>query len=602
MAQAVPAAGIPPETTRRAGRSLASQAAVAVSLLLGFYVLAIGVLVAIVAVNVGVLIATDRIYFYLVIGSAAAVVAIVRGIFLVERGSAEVDGLRIDAQSQPELVGEVAAIADSLGTTPPDEIYLVHDVNAFVLERTRFLGLVRRGRVMAVGLALLNTLDVGQLRAVLAHEFGHYAGGETRLGGLVYRAQASIRETVIRLRDNWLSVVFMFYARLYWRVTSAVSRGQELAADAAAARVGGRRAAIGALREVHSSALAYDFFLSRYVSPAWHKGRYPDDVYSGFRSLLADPERQRQLSEARQSLEEEDHDPYDSHPALRDRVAFLESLPDVEEGADTRPARVLLRDPDGVERAMSAALARMATDSAAAEPIPWDAYPETVVAPCERDAGDVAIAIAASLRGQPDGTASDLLSVIEDGRARELAEAIVGPLDDVDPDQRDEVVRDVIGRHVTAAFAAALVDQGTGARWKLSWARSAQVVRAGRSVPVDTWVRDALESGDVAALRKKLSARRVDLGARRVAVADWTTPEFEQAQQAAPALRRWSLRWMLLWAGVGASALIAFGGIALMLAPDEPGDRTTGAIVAAVFLGIAAIGVHRLRKGRRTAT
>ena len=77
----------------------------------------------------------------------------------------------------------------------PTEVYLVADVNAFVTTRGGFMGFGSR-RVMGLGLPLLQTLGVRELRAVLAHEFGHYHGGDTKLGPWIYKTRAAIGRTL----------------------------------------------------------------------------------------------------------------------------------------------------------------------------------------------------------------------------------------------------------------------------------------------------------------------------------------------------------------------------------------------------------------------
>src|SRR2546430_16869096 len=77
----------------------------------------------------------------------------------------------------------------------PTEVSLVADVNAFVTTRGGFMGFGSR-RVMGLGLPLLQTLGVRELRAVLAHEFGHYHGGDTKLGPWIYKTRAAIGRTL----------------------------------------------------------------------------------------------------------------------------------------------------------------------------------------------------------------------------------------------------------------------------------------------------------------------------------------------------------------------------------------------------------------------
>jgi hypothetical protein len=52
----------------------------------------------------------------------------------------------------------------------PRAVYLFDESNAFVFNRCWFLG-----RGLGLGLAFFEALTVGELRAVVAHEFGHSA-------------------------------------------------------------------------------------------------------------------------------------------------------------------------------------------------------------------------------------------------------------------------------------------------------------------------------------------------------------------------------------------------------------------------------------------
>ena len=64
---------------------------------------------------------------------------------------------------------------------PPERIYLAPDVNAAVFQRGGLLGFDGK-RVLLVGLPLIDALTVRQLRAVIAHQFGHFYGGDSEVG------------------------------------------------------------------------------------------------------------------------------------------------------------------------------------------------------------------------------------------------------------------------------------------------------------------------------------------------------------------------------------------------------------------------------------
>jgi len=83
----------------------------------------------------------------------------------------------------------------------PREVYLIPSSNAWVASRGGIMGIGSR-RVMAVGIPLLQTLTISPFSAVLAHEFGHYRGGDVKLGPWIYKTRLAILRTVLGLIDK----------------------------------------------------------------------------------------------------------------------------------------------------------------------------------------------------------------------------------------------------------------------------------------------------------------------------------------------------------------------------------------------------------------
>ena len=77
----------------------------------------------------------------------------------------------------------------------PEDVYLAPDVNAGVAHVGGFVGIGARP-IMILGLPLLAVLNVSELRGVIAHEFGHYVGGETKLAPFIYRTRDAIGRTI----------------------------------------------------------------------------------------------------------------------------------------------------------------------------------------------------------------------------------------------------------------------------------------------------------------------------------------------------------------------------------------------------------------------
>ena len=461
------------------GPSLTGRALLSIAFLLGFYVLALGVVAALVGANVATIAITGRFYAQLVIPTLLVALAILRGIFFINRsGGAEDAGIPVDEGSQPELVSLVRSVAEEMGTDPPARLFLVPEVNAWVRETGGSLGLRRGERVMVIGVPYIDVLTVDQLRAVIAHELGHYAGGDTRLSGLTYRAGASIGRTISNVGDDsWLGRLFDAYGRMYLRISQRVRRRQELTADASAVRLAGRENHLTSLRRAMVTAYAFDHFLRRYLAPLWQRGCDAENAFEGFRSLLADPKRQEELASLEEAIHEDETDPYDSHPSLAERVAHAQGLPEgPQAGHDARPARDLLVDADDVERRVGALLTRQLTGVQMDRYVQWDASAAGEYAlDLHEDAG-VMLRAAASVAEDPEAASlAAAIVLIEEGHAADLATTITGPLRDGTPEERAELQRRVLTHHLGSAIGCYLVAEHNHS-WAVSWAGPLRLV------------------------------------------------------------------------------------------------------------------------------
>jgi heat shock protein HtpX len=235
---------------------------------------------------------------------------------------------------------------------------------------------------MGIGWPLLQVLSLKQLEAVLAHEFGHYHGGDTKLGPWIYKTRSAIGRTLESLGDDGLlHLPFRWYGTLFLRLTHAVSRAQELAADRLAAHIAGAGALISGLKRVHAGAAAFEAYWSQEVSPVLNDG-YRAPLAGGFSTFLGVPRiRAAMQSFVARELEGGETDPYDTHPALRDRIAALGG--DVSDAAldatddGTGPAIDLLGDVDAAEAMLLAFLVKRSS----LKSIAWDEVPEALLVP-----------------------------------------------------------------------------------------------------------------------------------------------------------------------------------------------------------------------------
>jgi Zn-dependent protease with chaperone function len=360
--------------------SVGFRAVLAVGLMFGFYALALGLAGALLWVPYAVFNYAGRIPAKLAL-SCLAGAAIILWSVMPRRDRFEAPGPELEPAKHPKLFQMIRGVASATKQGMPADVYLVGDMNAWVAHRGGLMGLGARG-IMGLGLPLLQTLTVSELRAVLAHEFGHYHGGDTKLGRFVYGTRAAIGRTLENLgrHGSILQFPFIWYGKLFLRVSHAVSRRQELAADQLAAHVVGARPLAEGLRKIHVAAPVFGYYWSNEVAPVLHAGFVPP-LAAGFQRFVTGEIGQKALAAARDhSLKEDEGDIFDTHPPLRERLQALEGCrPGDIPGADPL-AITLLADPQTLERAVVAP-ALPSADGQPLPPIQWSEVGERVYQP-----------------------------------------------------------------------------------------------------------------------------------------------------------------------------------------------------------------------------
>jgi Zn-dependent protease with chaperone function len=234
-------------------------------------------------------------------------------------------GIPVTRQDAPQLWTLLDGAASAAGTRVPDRVTVVADAAAKIIERTRLLGLVGGRRDLYLGLPLLQAWDEAHLRAVAAHELGHYSPRLGRLAPLAYRGRVVVGRTVPRIpARNPAGPLLRTYAKFYRRVDAPFSRAQELTADRIAAEYAGPVAAQAVLRDLPALDALQRIFHAEYLGPGWQAGHVPDDLFGGFLRVLAARADDVAVLRAR--------DPgaptaWDTHPPVAERLAALTAGP-----------------------------------------------------------------------------------------------------------------------------------------------------------------------------------------------------------------------------------------------------------------------------------
>jgi Zn-dependent protease with chaperone function len=320
----------------------------ALLLMVGFYGFALIISLGLLWIPYAEYVYLERVHIKIAIGCIGGAAAVLWA--LVPRADKfEAPGPRLTPANAPHLFTIIEAVAKATAQPRPEEIYLLNDVNAWVTHRGGVMG-VGSHRVMGVGLPLIEGLSPAELRAVIAHEFGHYVSGDVALGPWIHKTRAAIGRALQGV-PTFLEFAFDWYARMFMRMTMMVSREQEFVADATAARVAGVESAISALKRVSVLAPAYSMFVNNEVMPVLRAGFLPP-ISEGFKRFLSDPGTSRALEGfAADTSMGADAGEFDTHPPMAERVAALKQInqPAAHTEEPTLPS---LKDPDRHARAL----------------------------------------------------------------------------------------------------------------------------------------------------------------------------------------------------------------------------------------------------------
>ncbi|HEX2780432.1 MAG TPA: M48 family metalloprotease [Gemmatimonadaceae bacterium] len=218
------------------------------------------------------------------LGTGLLTVFMVKGFFFMKQGRGAVPELEVTAADQPELFAFLHTLADEAGAPRPHRVFVSPRVNASVFYDLTLLNLVFPSKKnLEIGLGLVNVLTLGELKAVLAHEFGHFAQRSMAVGRWVYVAQQIAAHIVgsrgkldtflLRLsridpRVGWIGWLLR---AIVWSIRSVVDSVFLLALR--------MQRALGREMEMHADLVAVSLTGSDTPIYALHRLRMADDAF-----------------------------------------------------------------------------------------------------------------------------------------------------------------------------------------------------------------------------------------------------------------------------------------------------------------------------------
>lgn len=297
----------------------------------------------------------------LVLGLMAVVTTWAMVKSLIIRRKESDPGTRLDLAQEPELVRVLAEVAGKVGTRPVDTVFLSPGTEISVFERGAMWRQLGAGseRCLVLGIGVLDGMRLNELKAILAHEYGHFSNRDTAGGGLALSVRHSMIVMAQQLASGgaatWYNPAWLFFKgffRVFLRISQGASRLQEVLADRWAAICYGSEAFARGLSHVVAQSVRFDAQADVAIKALREQRAPASNLYDHLREAKI-PESN--VAQAIADAMTRAPSPYDSHPRPEDRIAWARALDVVmPESTDSAPAWSVFRDRTALEQQMTA--------------------------------------------------------------------------------------------------------------------------------------------------------------------------------------------------------------------------------------------------------
>ena len=301
--------------------------------------------------------------------------------------------IEIKKEQQPALFKLIHETVGEVKTNFPKKVYLTADINASVFYDATFWSMffpVKKN--LMIGIGLMNSVSTLELKAILAHEFGHFSQRSMKLGSYVFHVNKVIynllheNDSYASWLNGWssLSSFFLLFSKGAVVIIQGIqnilmktykplnlnyrglSREMEFHADAVAASVTGSAPLISALLRIEfaDQALAtlLDFYSNKIPRSKKTNNIYPQHLFL-IQHLAKNTEMP--LIDGLPYLSLEDYkkfqgtklvleDQWSSHPSTLQRIEKLAALNQATTGNASGISVQLLSDLEQIQQFLSA--------------------------------------------------------------------------------------------------------------------------------------------------------------------------------------------------------------------------------------------------------
>ena len=309
-------------------------------------------------------------------------------VFRIKRNRQEGDGIEVSRSECPNLFAMIDNLTKEIGTSFPKHVYINEQVNASVFYDVAFWNIfIPVKKNLIVGVPLLYSLTEDELRAILAHEFGHFSQRSMKFGSMV-RASCEIMSYMVETPSylaktihTWFEaskafglyglVLFVILLVLVYiidysqklnqwmyrwvcKADAGLSREMEFDADRISCSIVGTNIFVSAICKVDATSDNYKAYL-RIANSLIDNGYVFDNLFNHYDEVLEKlPSNCRTIISTSEMLSEQIKNNdipygiiveslYDSHPSLTQRINAVKNSNILSESQQSpRPALSLI--------------------------------------------------------------------------------------------------------------------------------------------------------------------------------------------------------------------------------------------------------------------
>jgi Zn-dependent protease with chaperone function len=302
--------------------------------------------------------------------------------------------VEITEDEQPQLFAFIRRLTEDTNTRFPGKIFISPDVNACVFYHSSFWSMflpVRKN--LEIGLGLVNSINISEFKAVMAHEFGHFSQRSMKLGSFTYSANRIIynmlydNDGYTKFLQSWgqIHVIVALFMQLTIKIAQgiqwilrgmyklinksymALSREMEFHADTIAASVAGGNNLVTALSRVEVASSCYSSAIDT-ASERLKEKKVARNIFHNqltvYRAIADEyqltlkaglPEISwqfiRSISRSRINYKNQ----WASHPTLEERTTHLEQVA-MDVAPEETSAWVLFNDAEAIQESLTSRL------------------------------------------------------------------------------------------------------------------------------------------------------------------------------------------------------------------------------------------------------